>query len=99
MPIFTNRGVTPAEEELVSSGTAAGIFIGVDWITHRSWGNACRLIKALDNAPDFATLYGAPDVDPALGYTDCKEADQVTFVAHEIKVGAFEVNEGINERV
>ncbi|KAJ7812635.1 hypothetical protein B0H14DRAFT_3752193 [Mycena olivaceomarginata] len=30
--------------------------------------------KQLDNAPDFLTLYGAEGVDPALGYTDYKEA-------------------------
>ncbi|KAJ7113524.1 hypothetical protein C8R44DRAFT_631072, partial [Mycena epipterygia] len=42
-PIFVNSGVTPAEaEELVSSGTAAGIFIGINWITHPDLGKRVR---------------------------------------------------------
>ncbi|KAJ7118841.1 flavoprotein NADH-dependent oxidoreductase [Mycena epipterygia] len=74
-PIFVNSGVTPAEaEELVSSGTAAGIFIGINWIAHPDLGKRVRAGKALDTPPDFATFYGAPGVDPALGYTNFKEA-------------------------
>ncbi|KAJ6606263.1 flavoprotein NADH-dependent oxidoreductase [Mycena vulgaris] len=73
-PIFVNSGVTPAEaEDLVSSGKAAGVFFGMPWITHPDLGKRVRAGKALDNAPDFATLY-VPGVDPKLGYLDYKEA-------------------------
>ncbi|KAJ7746772.1 hypothetical protein DFH07DRAFT_832281 [Mycena maculata] len=74
-PLFVNGSVAPAEaEELVSTGKAAGIFIGVNWITHPDLGKRIWVGKELDNAPDYTTLYGAPGVDPALGYTDYKEA-------------------------
>ncbi|KAJ6606258.1 flavoprotein NADH-dependent oxidoreductase [Mycena vulgaris] len=74
-PIFVNAGVTPAEaEELIASGKAAGVFFGVPWITHPDLGKRVRAGKALDNTPDFATLYGVPGVDPKLGYLDYKEA-------------------------
>ncbi|KAJ6606329.1 flavoprotein NADH-dependent oxidoreductase [Mycena vulgaris] len=74
-PLWVNAGVTPAEaEELVSSGTAAGVFIGVPWITHPDLGRRAQAGKALDNQPDYATLYGVPGVDPKLGYLDYKEA-------------------------
>ncbi|KAJ7746766.1 hypothetical protein DFH07DRAFT_588535 [Mycena maculata] len=74
-PLFVNGSVAPAEaEELVGTGKAAGVFIGINWITHPDLGKRIRAGKALDNAPDYTTLYGAPGVDPALGYTDYKEA-------------------------
>ncbi|KAJ7020349.1 hypothetical protein C8F04DRAFT_1144633 [Mycena alexandri] len=74
-PIFVNAGITPAEaEELVSSGKVAGVFNGVGWLTHPDFGTRIKAGKPLDNALDFATLYGAEGVDPALGYTDYKEA-------------------------
>ncbi|KAJ7474506.1 flavoprotein NADH-dependent oxidoreductase [Mycena galericulata] len=74
-PIFVNCGVTPAEAvELVSSGKAAGVSFGVSWLTHPDLGKRIQVGKELDNAPDWATLYGAPGVDPALGYTDYKAA-------------------------
>lgn len=73
--IWVNCGVTPAEaEELVSSGKAAGVFFGLNWVTHPDVGRRIKANKALDNAPDFAHLYGAVGVDPALGYVDYKEA-------------------------
>ncbi|KAJ7690060.1 flavoprotein NADH-dependent oxidoreductase [Mycena rosella] len=73
--LFVNAGVTPAEaEELVGSGKAAGVFFGVPYITHPDLARRVKAGKPLDNAPDFATLYGARGVDPKLGYTDYKEA-------------------------
>ncbi|KAJ7926199.1 flavoprotein NADH-dependent oxidoreductase [Mycena leptocephala] len=74
-PVFVNAGVTPAEaEELVESGKAAGVFMGLNWISHPDLGRRIKEGKQLDNAPDFAHLYGAEGVDPALGYVDYKEA-------------------------
>jgi 2,4-dienoyl-CoA reductase-like NADH-dependent reductase (Old Yellow Enzyme family) len=74
-PVFVNAGVTPAEaEELVGSGKAAGVFMGLNWISHPDLGRRIKEGKQLDNAPDFAHLYGAEGVDPALGYVDYKEA-------------------------
>ncbi|KAJ7804972.1 hypothetical protein B0H14DRAFT_3773239 [Mycena olivaceomarginata] len=74
-PIFVNAGVTPTEaEELVGSGKVAGVFFGLNWITHPDLGRRIKEGKQLDNAPNFLTLYGAEGVDPALGYTDYKEA-------------------------
>ncbi|KAJ6492036.1 hypothetical protein C8R45DRAFT_867538 [Mycena sanguinolenta] len=74
-PVFVNSGVTPDEaEELIKSGKAAGVFMGMNWLTHPDLGRRIREGKPLDNAPDFMTLYGAEGVDPALGYIDYKEA-------------------------
>jgi 2,4-dienoyl-CoA reductase-like NADH-dependent reductase (Old Yellow Enzyme family) len=74
-PIFVNAGVTPAEaEELVGSGKAAGVFFGLNWVTHPDVGRRIKEGKQLDNVPDFVHLYGAKGVDPALGYVDYKEA-------------------------
>ncbi|KAJ7453197.1 hypothetical protein FB451DRAFT_1281986 [Mycena latifolia] len=74
-PIFANCGVTPAEAEaLIGSGAVAGVFMGMNWITHPDVGRRVQAGKPLDNAPDFAHLYGAEGVDPALGYVDYKEA-------------------------
>ncbi|KAF8146650.1 hypothetical protein K438DRAFT_2093035 [Mycena galopus ATCC 62051] len=74
-PIFVNSGVTPSEaEELISSRKAAGIFMGMNWITHPDVGRRIQAGKPLENAPDFMTLYGAEGVDRARGYTDYKEA-------------------------
>ncbi|KAF7359284.1 Artemisinic aldehyde Delta(11(13)) reductase [Mycena sanguinolenta] len=73
--IFVNSGVTPAEaEELVSSGTAAGVFFGVNIITHPDLVKRIKAGKPLDNVPDVHQFYGALGVDPALGYVDYKEA-------------------------
>ncbi|KAJ7038771.1 hypothetical protein C8F04DRAFT_1220331, partial [Mycena alexandri] len=42
-PIFVNSGVTPAEaEELVGSGQAAGVFIGMDWVAHPDLGSVSK---------------------------------------------------------
>ncbi|KAJ6606453.1 flavoprotein NADH-dependent oxidoreductase [Mycena vulgaris] len=72
-PIFVNSGVTPAEaEELVSSGKVAGVFFGFNWVTHPDVGKRIQAGKPLDNVPDFAHLYGAEGVDPAIGYVDYK---------------------------
>ncbi|KAJ6563590.1 hypothetical protein DFH09DRAFT_1035188 [Mycena vulgaris] len=74
-PVFVNCGVTPAEAEaLVASGAAAGVFMGMNWITHPDVGRRIAAGKPFDNAPDFAHLYGAEGVDSALGYVDYKEA-------------------------
>ncbi|KAJ6500547.1 hypothetical protein C8R45DRAFT_1122543 [Mycena sanguinolenta] len=73
--IFVNSGVTPAEaEELVSSGTAAGVFFGVNIITHPDLGKRIKAGKPLDNVPDVHQFYGTLGVDPSLGYVDYKEA-------------------------
>ncbi|KAJ7739648.1 flavoprotein NADH-dependent oxidoreductase [Mycena maculata] len=70
-PVFVNCGVTPAEaEQLVNSGTAAGVFFGFSWVTHPDVGKRIKAGKELDNVPNFAHLYGAVGVDPALGYVD-----------------------------
>ncbi|KAJ6569388.1 hypothetical protein B0H19DRAFT_937884 [Mycena capillaripes] len=74
-PIFVNAGVTPTEAEvLVSSGKAAGVFMGMNWIAHPDLARRIKEGKPLDNAPDYANLYGAEGVDPALGYVDYKQA-------------------------
>ncbi|KAJ6488537.1 hypothetical protein C8R47DRAFT_1125872 [Mycena vitilis] len=74
-PIFVNAGVTPEEaEEFVSSGKAAGVFFGFNMVTHPDVGKRIKAGKPMDNAPDFAHLYGAEGVDYAIGYTDYKEA-------------------------
>ncbi|KAJ7268124.1 hypothetical protein B0H12DRAFT_1097191 [Mycena haematopus] len=74
-PIFINSGVTPAEgEELVKSGKAAGVFMGLNWITHPDVVRRIKAGKQLENAPDFMHLYGAEGVDPAVGYVDYPEA-------------------------
>ncbi|KAJ7088211.1 flavoprotein NADH-dependent oxidoreductase [Mycena crocata] len=74
-PIFLNGNVTPAEaEELVGSRKIAGVFLGLNWVTHPDVGKRIQVGKALDNVPDFGTLYGAPGVDAALGYLDYKAA-------------------------
>ena len=75
VPVFVNAGVTPAEAEaLIDAGTVAGAFFGVPWITHPDLGRRLKAGKALDNALDYVRLYGVPGVEPALGYTDYKEA-------------------------
>ncbi|KAJ7268154.1 hypothetical protein B0H12DRAFT_1010013 [Mycena haematopus] len=74
-PIFINGGVTPAEaESLVGSGKVAAVFIGSPWIAHPDVARRIKAGKPLDNAVDFAHLYGAEGVDPAVGYLDYKEA-------------------------
>ncbi|KAJ7626922.1 flavoprotein NADH-dependent oxidoreductase [Roridomyces roridus] len=74
--IWVNTGYTPEEAETaVSSGKIAGVFFGMAWITHPDVGKRIQKGKPLDNAPDYATLYGAPGVDPAKGYTDYKAAE------------------------
>ncbi|KAK7045297.1 Oxidored-FMN domain-containing protein [Favolaschia claudopus] len=74
-PIWVNSGVTPEEAEAyIKSGKVAGIFWGLNWLTHPDLGRRLKEGKLLDNAPNFMTLYGAPGVDPAIGYTDYKEA-------------------------
>ncbi|KAJ7261286.1 hypothetical protein B0H12DRAFT_1013472 [Mycena haematopus] len=73
--IFVNSGVTPAEaEELVSSGTAAGVFFGFNMVTHPDLAKRIKAGKPLDNVPDVQHLYGDLGVDPAIGYVDYKEA-------------------------
>ncbi|KAJ7494496.1 hypothetical protein B0H11DRAFT_2227908 [Mycena galericulata] len=74
--IFVNGGVTPSEaEELIGSERVAGVFIGLPWVTHPDLAKRIRAGKALDNVPDFATVYGVPGVDPTVGYLDYKEAE------------------------
>ncbi|KAJ7073570.1 flavoprotein NADH-dependent oxidoreductase [Mycena amicta] len=74
-PLFLNLGLSPAEAEgLIGSGTVAGVFFGMRWMTHPDLGRRMKAGKALDNVPDLAHLYGAEGVDPALGYIDYKAA-------------------------
>ncbi|KAJ7140441.1 hypothetical protein C8R46DRAFT_1013582 [Mycena filopes] len=74
-PLWVNSGFTPAEAEaLVSSGKVAGVFFGMNWISHPDFGRRVKEGKELDNQLSFATLYGAEGVDPELGYVDYKEA-------------------------
>ncbi|KAJ6462497.1 hypothetical protein C8R45DRAFT_1178158 [Mycena sanguinolenta] len=74
-PIFINGGVTPAEaESLVASGTVAGVFIGVPWISHPDVAKRIKAGKPLDNAVDMELLYGKEGVNLAVGYLDYKEA-------------------------
>ncbi|KAJ6462491.1 hypothetical protein C8R45DRAFT_526837 [Mycena sanguinolenta] len=73
--LFVNSSVTPDEgEELVKSGKAAGVFMGMNWLSHPDVARRVKDGKPLDNTPNFATLYGAEGVDPAVGYIDYKEA-------------------------
>ncbi|KAJ7202295.1 flavoprotein NADH-dependent oxidoreductase [Mycena pura] len=75
-PVFLNAGVAPAEAaELVGSGAVAGVFMGMGWITHPDFARRVERGTPLDNEPDFAHLYGAEGVDPAIGYVDYKEAE------------------------
>ncbi|KAK7038328.1 Oxidored-FMN domain-containing protein [Favolaschia claudopus] len=74
-PIWVNTGVTPEEAEAyIKSGKIAGIKWGLLWITHPDLGRRLKEGKPLDNVPNLAHLYGAEGVDPAIGYTDYKEA-------------------------
>ncbi|KAK7052201.1 Oxidored-FMN domain-containing protein [Favolaschia claudopus] len=76
-PIWINSGVTLEEgEEFLKSysGKVAGIFMGFNWLTHPDLAKRLQEGKPLDNVLDFSTLYGAVGVEPALGYTDYKEA-------------------------
>ncbi|KAK7042783.1 Oxidored-FMN domain-containing protein [Favolaschia claudopus] len=74
-PIWVNSGVTPEEAEAyIKSGKVAGISWGLNWLTHPDLGRRLKEGKPLDNTANFMTLYGAPGVDPAIGYTDYKEA-------------------------
>jgi 2,4-dienoyl-CoA reductase-like NADH-dependent reductase (Old Yellow Enzyme family) len=74
-PVFVNSEVTPTEaEELVSSGTAAGVFFGFNILTHPDLGKRIKAGKPFDNVPDVHHLYGAVGVDPAIGYVDYPEA-------------------------
>ncbi|KAF7364120.1 Artemisinic aldehyde Delta(11(13)) reductase [Mycena sanguinolenta] len=57
--LFVNSSVTPAEgEELVKSGKAAGVFMGMNWLTHPDVARRIKEGKELDNAPDFKSFYG-----------------------------------------
>ncbi|KAJ7639459.1 flavoprotein NADH-dependent oxidoreductase [Roridomyces roridus] len=74
-PLFVNSGVTPEEaEELIGSGKAAGVFMGMNWLAHPDVGKRIQAGKALDNQPDFTTLYGGVEGNPGAGYTDYKAA-------------------------
>ncbi|KAJ6563577.1 hypothetical protein DFH09DRAFT_1476179 [Mycena vulgaris] len=80
-PVFVNCGVTPAEAEaLVASGTAAGVFMDMNWITHPDVGRRIAAGKPLDNAPDYAHLYGAEGGDPSLGFTEQHQIIPMTIV-------------------
>ncbi|KAF7303472.1 Oxidored-FMN domain-containing protein [Mycena indigotica] len=74
-PLWANSALS-LEEALayVADGTAAGVFFGLNWIAHPDLVKRIEHGKPLDNQIDFAHLYGAEGVDPALGYTDYKTA-------------------------
>ncbi|KAF7364073.1 Artemisinic aldehyde Delta(11(13)) reductase [Mycena sanguinolenta] len=76
-PVFVNSGVTPAEAEaLVRSGKAAGVFMGINWISHPDLVRRLKAGQALDNVLDFVRIYGsdAEGVDLTVGYVDYPEA-------------------------
>ncbi|KAF7309185.1 Oxidored-FMN domain-containing protein [Mycena kentingensis (nom. inval.)] len=74
--LFINSGLTPEEGEgLVASGTAQAAVFGMAFLAHPDAGKRIKAGKPLDNQPDWMHLYGAPGVDPALGYTDYKAAE------------------------
>ncbi|KAJ7746807.1 hypothetical protein DFH07DRAFT_1038180 [Mycena maculata] len=73
--IFINEGVSPDEaEEIVSTGKAAGIFIGTNWIAHPDLGKCIQAGKEFNNIQDDTTFYVIAGSNPAIGYTDYKEA-------------------------
>lgn len=68
---FVNAGVSPEEAEtLISSGTVDGAFFGISFITHSDLVKRVQNGKPLDNAPNYAHLYGVPGVDIHVGFTD-----------------------------
>ncbi|KAF8911322.1 hypothetical protein CPB85DRAFT_1375880 [Mucidula mucida] len=59
---FANAGFTPVEAaEHIESGKVAGVFFGFPWVTHPDLALRVKHGKALDNAPNFATLFGVGD--------------------------------------
>ncbi|KAJ6480716.1 flavoprotein NADH-dependent oxidoreductase [Mycena vitilis] len=54
-------------------GRLRGVFMGQKWISHPDLVRRISASIPLDNEVDFANLYGAEGVDPALGYLDYKQ--------------------------
>ncbi|KAK7691789.1 hypothetical protein QCA50_005192 [Cerrena zonata] len=71
--VVANCGFTPEEAaQYIEEGKADLVAFGFAWITHPDFANRVQHGKPLDNAPDFATLYGtgASEAEEAKGYTD-----------------------------
>ncbi|KAJ7611626.1 hypothetical protein FB45DRAFT_312665 [Roridomyces roridus] len=74
VPLFVNGLVSPTEaEELIQSGKAAGVLMGVPWLTHPDLARRIQAGKVLDNVPDVRMFYNS-GADPGIGYLDYKEA-------------------------
>ncbi|KAF7297517.1 Oxidored-FMN domain-containing protein [Mycena indigotica] len=75
--LFVNSALQVADAEAYvgdGTGVVKGVFFGLHWLTHPDLTRRIEQGKPLDNAPDFAHLYGTEGVDPAIGYTDYKVA-------------------------
>ncbi|KAF7304357.1 hypothetical protein HMN09_00837700 [Mycena chlorophos] len=75
--LFLNSGIQPDQAETFvgdGEGDVAGIFFGLAWIAHPDLAKRIQANKPIDNAVDLTKLYGAPGVDPNLGYNDYKAA-------------------------
>ncbi|KJA24132.1 hypothetical protein HYPSUDRAFT_136934 [Hypholoma sublateritium FD-334 SS-4] len=70
--VILNGGILPEEgAQLVAAGTADGISIGFNFITHADLVKRVKHGKPLDNAPDFPHLQtNKTSTDWAAGYTD-----------------------------
>jgi 2,4-dienoyl-CoA reductase-like NADH-dependent reductase (Old Yellow Enzyme family) len=71
--VFSNAGFTPDEaEKTVAEGKAEGIFFGFNYVLNPDLAERILGDKPLNNAPDFANLYGhgGTEAEEAKGYTD-----------------------------
>ncbi|PSR71244.1 hypothetical protein PHLCEN_2v12898 [Hermanssonia centrifuga] len=74
--LFVNGALTPREaDELIAKGMIDGVVFGCLWLGNPDLQK--RIEKGMDvdgkginQVLDFKTLYGAPGVDPRVGYTD-----------------------------
>ncbi|RDB18145.1 Artemisinic aldehyde Delta(11(13)) reductase [Hypsizygus marmoreus] len=70
--VFINAQVLPEEgAELVASGKADAIVIGINWILHPDLAKRVQHGKPLDNAPDYKHFqWGKDHSELGVGYTD-----------------------------
>jgi 2,4-dienoyl-CoA reductase-like NADH-dependent reductase (Old Yellow Enzyme family) len=71
--VFTNGGYTPDEaNKEIEEGKTQGVFFGFNYVTHPDVAERIIAGKPLDNAPDFATLYGngGSQEEERKGYVD-----------------------------
>jgi 2,4-dienoyl-CoA reductase-like NADH-dependent reductase (Old Yellow Enzyme family) len=76
--LFTNGGYTPEEAaKEVAEGKTQGVFFGFAYVTHPDVAERIKAGKALDNAPDFAHLYGGGKSveEERVGYVDYPAAE------------------------